>query len=339
MRQFILLVTLTAFLATSVSLNSKSIEAAVPKGNYGGITSDLGWVDLEIDGFSLSSFGTTTPLQPVTNICASSASGIGANVSTGSFSAGSSIVDRNGVRTDVQYSGFIDQSGFATGTFKALPTAANSCVARNVSWAAVVSPGTRPVTPGSTYSGTTDKGGAVRFRTSASNTLTSVSVALPGNCPPVASSSTFTLTENVANIGSASVGAVRVWFSGDRAVGVYATPTSLPTGCVAAIGTFSAVVESGGSPTPVATSTVAPSAGGVVGAAPGSGAAGLLVTGGPSSASQIVAELGGRGCAVGSLAVLRGGTWLVYVNGAPAVVNSAFPGSLEATTPFFVRCT
>ena len=65
---------------------------------------------------------------------------------------------------------------------------------------------------------------------------------------------------------------------------------------------------------------------------------GLLVTSGEATASSLIASLGTAGCTVESLGVLEGGTWLMYINGAPAVVNEAFPATLPPTTPFFVRC-
>jgi hypothetical protein len=94
-----------------------------------------------------------------------------------------------------------------------------------------------------------------------------------------------------------------------------------------------------------ATGTVAPpttppagGAGGFTGTAPAAGSIGLLVTSDASDAAGLVAALGTAGCTVESLAVLEAGTWKVYINGAPAVVNAAFPASLAATTPFFTRC-
>lgn len=99
-------------------------------------------------------------------------------------------------------------------------------------------------------------------------------------------------------------------------------------------------------PTPPAaaspTATPGPGAaageGGFVGTAPARGLVGLLVTSTTSSATGLVTALTAGGCAPASLAVLQAGAWKVYVVGAPAVVNSAFPASLPSGTPFFVRC-
>ena len=93
-------------------------------------------------------------------------------------------------------------------------------------------------------------------------------------------------------------------------------------------------------PVPVAPGPVAPAAGvaGFTGAAPAANSIGLLVTSGASTAPELVSALADAGCVVESLAVLTGGVWSVYISGAPDVVNAAFPASLAASTPFFVRC-
>ena len=84
----------------------------------------------------------------------------------------------------------------------------------------------------------------------------------------------------------------------------------------------------------------APAAGvaGFTGAAPAANSIGLLVTSGASTAPELVSALADAGCVVESLAILTGGVWSVYISGAPDVVNAAFPASLAASTPFFVRC-
>jgi hypothetical protein len=63
-----------------------------------------------------------------------------------------------------------------------------------------------------------------------------------------------------------------------------------------------------------------------------------LVTNGTCTAANLVAAFATAGCTVESLAILESGAWKIYINGAPAVVNSAFPASLPATLAFFVRC-
>lgn len=74
------------------------------------------------------------------------------------------------------------------------------------------------------------------------------------------------------------------------------------------------------------------------GSVPPSGAAGLLVTSGDASPEALRDSLGAGGCRVQALAVLRNGSWLVYIDGAPTAVNAAFPASLPPTSAFFVRC-
>lgn len=74
------------------------------------------------------------------------------------------------------------------------------------------------------------------------------------------------------------------------------------------------------------------------GALPPSGAAGLLVTGEVVTPTSLKTSLDAKGCQVQAFAVLRSGSWLVYIEGAPAVVNAGFPTTLGATSPFFVRC-
>lgn len=79
-------------------------------------------------------------------------------------------------------------------------------------------------------------------------------------------------------------------------------------------------------------------AGGFTGSAPAKGSIGLLVTNQASSATGLASALAAAGCTAESMAVLETGTWKIFIVGAPAVVNSAFPGTVAATTAFFVRC-
>ncbi len=99
------------------------------------------------------------------------------------------------------------------------------------------------------------------------------------------------------------------------------------------IATGSVIPPVGGTPGPGGAT------GGFTGTAPGAGSIGLLVTSGEASAASLTAALGTAGCTVQTLAVLQGGEWDIFINGAPAVVNAGFPASLPATTPFFVRCS
>ena len=76
-----------------------------------------------------------------------------------------------------------------------------------------------------------------------------------------------------------------------------------------------------------------------VGNAPGLGEPGLLVTGQDATVPELLAALRGGGCEPAVLARLSSGSWAVHIVGAPAVVNAAFPETLVALTPFFVRCS
>jgi hypothetical protein len=66
--------------------------------------------------------------------------------------------------------------------------------------------------------------------------------------------------------------------------------------------------------------------------------ASLLVTARDLSTETLRAALSGAGCRLQALAVLRDGRWLIYIEGAPAQVNAAFPSLLSQTSPFYVRC-
>ena len=77
---------------------------------------------------------------------------------------------------------------------------------------------------------------------------------------------------------------------------------------------------------------------GFSGDAPAAGSIGLLVTSGVSTPAGLVRAFGDAGCTVAMLAVTESGLWSIFISGAPAQVNAAFPESLPATTPFFVRC-
>ena len=74
------------------------------------------------------------------------------------------------------------------------------------------------------------------------------------------------------------------------------------------------------------------------GAAPGPGQIALLVTVRDASAADLAAGLRVSGCEPESLSILSAGLWSVFIVGAPAAVNAAFPEELAADTPFFVRC-
>ncbi len=54
--------------------------------------------------------------------------------------------------------------------------------------------------------------------------------------------------------------------------------------------------------------------------------------------TSVVAELRARGCDAITIGIIRDGTWLFLIPGAPATVNARFPETLAAATPFFARC-
>lgn len=74
------------------------------------------------------------------------------------------------------------------------------------------------------------------------------------------------------------------------------------------------------------------------GAAPAGEGSALLVTTRAASPESLRVALAGSGCRLQALAVLREGSWLVYIEGAPAAVNGAFPATLPQTSAFFARC-
>jgi hypothetical protein len=71
---------------------------------------------------------------------------------------------------------------------------------------------------------------------------------------------------------------------------------------------------------------------------PARGSIGLLVVRGTQTSATLVVAFQAAGCPVESLAILVAGRWLIFINGAPVVVNAAFPAQLVDLTPFFVRC-
>jgi hypothetical protein len=103
--------------------------------------------------------------------------------------------------------------------------------------------------------------------------------------------------------------------------------------------TCTGTVIATGSVIPPVGGTPGPGGSGFTGTAPGADSIGLLVTSGEATSASLTTALGAAGCTVQTLAVLQGGEWDIFINGAPAVVNAGFPASLPATTPFFVRCS
>ncbi|MCC6238381.1 MAG: hypothetical protein IT299_12545 [Dehalococcoidia bacterium] len=334
-----LVVVVGVALAMLVLVQTQRVAAAVPL-RLLGMTSDLAVLEIRTDGATLQEFLLSEPLYGVPGLCNGSTIGMSVPIRDGGFyGVGPKQSLTTGAITNVVFHGTIDANGFALGNTEASPASGNPCVRHNVPFAAVPDPGSAPAAVNASFSGTTDKGDAVSFRVTANGTVTDLSVKLPGGCPLIAGAPgvEFPLTDNAVNIGSPAAGGfLRLFVSGTQAYGTFASATPPPQGCFTVIGTFSArgVVA----PTGPQSTTPIPPAGGVVGPIPPAGGAGLLVSGEASSAPGLVTHLRARGCVVASLAVLRGGTWSVYVNGAPAIVNSAFPSLLDASTPFYLRC-
>lgn len=84
-----------------------------------------------------------------------------------------------------------------------------------------------------------------------------------------------------------------------------------------------------------------PPTGALQGEVPASGGIALLANAGtPLTRASLTSALQAEGCTVVTLAVIDGGTWAIYIPGAPAAVNegSRFPSTLASGAPFFVRC-
>jgi hypothetical protein len=75
-----------------------------------------------------------------------------------------------------------------------------------------------------------------------------------------------------------------------------------------------------------------------VGELPPAGGLAFLTTSQAISATGLVEGIATSGCAVETIGLTQDGAWLIYVAGAPDLVNAAFPQSLEQSAPFYVRC-
>ena len=84
-------------------------------------------------------------------------------------------------------------------------------------------------------------------------------------------------------------------------------------------------------------STDTPTAAAFLGSPPAAGGFGLLVTAREVAAPEPVAALGEAGCEVTSVAIVLGSDWIVYIPGAPEIVNAKLP-ALAAIAPFRVYC-
>lgn len=74
------------------------------------------------------------------------------------------------------------------------------------------------------------------------------------------------------------------------------------------------------------------------GTLPPPGGVALLITSAPVSATDLSVAIIDAGCTLRLMAVTGGGQWVIYIPGAPALVNAAFPPSLASGAPFVILC-
>jgi hypothetical protein len=136
----------------------------------------------------------------------------------------------------------------------------------------------------------------------------------------------LTLTQSASD--GAAVGTV-LWAvaAGERSGSTVMTATALQDG----VSLFKSVQ---GRVLPPPTPDSAP----FMGSLPGSGQSALLVTSKALPMSDLADAVDAAGCLPQTLSIIEGGQWLVYVPGAPDVVNIAFSAQLAPETPFVVRC-
>ena len=160
---------------------------------------------------------------------------------------------------------------------------------------------------------------------------------------------------------------LRNWMSGSRAaaaavlalglssalvtIGYAQTASPTPTATTTATTTATATVTTTSTATATSTATTTATATvtatatpisapvmSVSGTVPTSGSIGLLVLVGGGTPQSIVSLLATSGCTVDTLGTIVSGSWLMYVNGAPQIVNAQFPLTLADRVGFFVRC-
>ncbi len=71
---------------------------------------------------------------------------------------------------------------------------------------------------------------------------------------------------------------------------------------------------------------------------PPEGGVAILQTTRETTAIDVAARLQQAGCNVVSMGVTSGGSWQMYIPGAPAFVNASFPATLQAGRGFVIRC-
>jgi hypothetical protein len=71
---------------------------------------------------------------------------------------------------------------------------------------------------------------------------------------------------------------------------------------------------------------------------PAAGGSALLVTTQSVGAGNLVTAIEAGGCNLRIMGVTQGGAWLLYVPGAPDIVNDAFPDPVAAQVPFAIIC-
>ncbi len=65
----------------------------------------------------------------------------------------------------------------------------------------------------------------------------------------------------------------------------------------------------------------------------------LLVTSGDVAPTRLVTDVAAQGCTAETLALVQGGQWLLYIQGAPPQVNAPFPSQLPTGTTLLARCS
>ena len=71
---------------------------------------------------------------------------------------------------------------------------------------------------------------------------------------------------------------------------------------------------------------------------PSMGGPALLITSTDVVPADLAGALGAAGCHTRLIAVTQNGQWLLYIPGAPDIVNASFPSTLGNDTPFAAMC-
>jgi hypothetical protein len=363
------LVALSVAIGTTVLFRVVAVEAShTPSQEYGGVTSELGIVALEItpDGAAIEWLVLEYPEQSVPDGCIAWA--YLTNVADG-LRISNENVTVAGVLEPVDYStpeqlnaSVSFSGGRATGTWSTTPIG-SSCPARDLTFNMVPIDAGGRATGGATYQGTTGTGGAVSLTFSSDGSAVTafrLATDLPcstldlggGGMTAEFSGGAALVTGSKGN----AMGSYVVAASGGAARGAFAVKSTDP-GCPTVTGYFTANVGgTAATATPTTVATAAPTAGAatsatpatggtgtiVSGSIPASGGFGLIVFGGGSSAQLLAAS----GCPAGTAAFWAtnaSGDFDGYVPGTTiAVVNAAwnarFAAGIPANTPLIGKC-